>query len=110
MTSRHVIHHVGHRNVVSALCEVTETPTEWKSESMTTTDGINSPSPRDASTSKNGLVLGDFGQTVKLTITVLVHPLPIMVDAHVVSELVRHDQSTATHASRLGYCAGCLSF
>ena len=74
------------------------------------TELITRPSPRDASTSKNGLVLGDFGQTVKLTITVLVHPLPIMVDAHVVSELVRHDQSTATQASRLGYCAGCLSF
>ena len=31
----HVSHHVGHRNVVSTLCEVSETLTEWKSESIT---------------------------------------------------------------------------
>ena len=29
---RHVSHHVGHRNVVSTLCEVSDTLTEWKSE------------------------------------------------------------------------------
>ena len=32
---RHVSHHVGHRNVVSTLCEVSETLTEWKSEIIT---------------------------------------------------------------------------
>ena len=31
----HQVHlHVGHRNVVSTLCEVSETLTEWKSESV----------------------------------------------------------------------------
>ena len=30
----HVSHHVGHHNVVSTLCEVSETLTEWKSKSM----------------------------------------------------------------------------
>ena len=32
---RHVSHHVGHRNVVSTLCEVSETLTEWKSKTIT---------------------------------------------------------------------------
>ena len=32
---RHVGHHGGHRNVVSTLYEVSETLTEWKSESVT---------------------------------------------------------------------------
>ena len=31
----HVSYHVGHRNVVATLCEVSETLTEWKSESIT---------------------------------------------------------------------------
>ena len=31
----HVTYHVGHRNVVATLCEVAETLTEWKSESIT---------------------------------------------------------------------------
>ena len=30
-----ISHHVGHRNVVSTLCEVSETLTEWKSETIT---------------------------------------------------------------------------
>ena len=30
----HFSHHVGHHNVVSTLCEVSETLTEWKSESV----------------------------------------------------------------------------
>ena len=32
---RHVGRHVGHCNVVSTLCEVSESLTEWKSESIT---------------------------------------------------------------------------
>ena len=31
----HVSYHVGHRNVVATLCEVSETLTEWKYESIT---------------------------------------------------------------------------
>ena len=31
----HVGHLVSHRNVVSTLCEVSETLTEWKSKSIT---------------------------------------------------------------------------
>ena len=37
--SHHVSHHVGHRNVVSSLCEGSETLTKWKSESVTD-DGL----------------------------------------------------------------------
>ena len=44
------------------------------------------------------------------TITILVDPLPVMVDAHVVSKFVSHDQSATAQASSLGYCARCLSF
>ena len=44
------------------------------------------------------------------TITIRIDPLPVVVDAHVVSEFVRHDQSPAAQASSLGYCAGCLSY
>ena len=39
----HVSHHGGHHNVVSTHCEVSETVTEWKSESVT----------KDACASKN---------------------------------------------------------
>ena len=35
----HVRHHGVHRNVVSTLCEVSETLTEWKSESRIMEDG-----------------------------------------------------------------------
>ena len=32
----HLVHlHVGHHNVISTLCEGSETLTEWKSESIT---------------------------------------------------------------------------
>ena len=32
---QHVSNHIGHRNVVLTLCEVSQTLTEWKSESIT---------------------------------------------------------------------------
>ena len=35
LVGHHVSHHVGHHNVVSMLCEVSETLTEWKSETIT---------------------------------------------------------------------------
>ena len=44
------------------------------------------------------------------TIAILIDALPIMVDTHVVSEFVRHDQSTAAQASGLRYCARRLIF
>ena len=42
-------HHVGHRNVSSALCEVSETLTEWKSESISylRTEGLARVGARD---------------------------------------------------------------
>ena len=51
----HVSHHVGHHNVVSMLCECSETLTEWKSESVTNglTDGHTGVGARDACASKN---------------------------------------------------------
>ena len=51
----HVHLHVGHRNVVSTLCEVSETLTEWKSESVT--DGLTEVGARDTCVSKkSGLI------------------------------------------------------
>ena len=45
---------------------------------------------------------------LKPTIAILIDTLPIVVNAHVVSELVRHDQSSAAQALSLRYCARCL--
>ena len=53
---RHVSHHGGHRNVVSTLCEVSETLTERKSKSVMDrqqTDGLTGVGARDTCVSKN---------------------------------------------------------
>ena len=53
----HVRHHGVHRNVVSTLCEVLETLTEWKFKSMTDglirTERLTGVGARDACASKN---------------------------------------------------------
>ena len=48
----HVSYHVGHRNVVATLCEVSETLTEWKSEISRTDDGLTREGARDTCVSK----------------------------------------------------------
>ena len=59
---RHVSHHVGHCNVVSTLCEVSETLTEWKSESMTNqrTDGLTKVGAKDTCVSKKIHLMMDY--------------------------------------------------
>ena len=49
----HVGHHVGHHNVISTLCEGSETLTEWKSERMTDVDGVG---VKEAFASKNKII------------------------------------------------------
>ena len=51
-----VSHHVGHGNVVSTLCEVSETLTEWKSKTLIDglTDKLNRLGARDTCVSEKG--------------------------------------------------------
>ena len=52
----HVGRHVYHRHVVSTLCEVSETLTEWKSETIEWTDRLTGGvGARDTCVSKNML-------------------------------------------------------
>ena len=53
----HFTHHIGHCNVVSTLCEVSETLTEWKSEKVWWTYGRTGVGARDTCVSKNSFVL-----------------------------------------------------